>query len=150
MRDYAAPGETRSPEELKEQLSQFTPEELLEPINFCRLMGYGASLNALEQAVSPRGYRIASKIPRLPASVVENLVEQFGSLQSILRASLEELDEVEGIGEVRARAIKDGLRRLQEQVLVDRHFGYHTLLHKQTGASLGILHIRTVKYAESL
>jgi diadenylate cyclase len=122
MRDYAAPGETRSPEELKEQLSQFTPEELLEPINFCRLMGYGASLNALEQAVSPRGYRIASKIPRLPASVVENLVEQFGSLQSILRASLEELDEVEGIGEVRARAIKDGLRRLQEQVLVDRHF----------------------------
>ncbi len=121
VRDYAAPGETRSAEEVKDQLSKFTPEELLEPINFCRVMGYGANLNALEQPVSPGGYRIVGKIPRLPATVVENLVKAFGNLQGVLRASIEELDDVEGIGEVRARAIKDGLRRLQEQVLIDRH-----------------------------
>jgi len=42
-------------------------------------------------------------------------------LSTILNASIEELDEVDGIGEVRARAIQDGLRRLREQVFIDRH-----------------------------
>lgn len=120
VKDYAAPGETRQPDEIWEQLARFTPEELLEQVSFCRVMGYGANLNALEQPVSPGGYRILGKIPRLPSSVVENLVRVFGGLQGVLKASIEELDDVEGIGEVRARAVKDGLRRLQEQVLVDR------------------------------
>lgn len=121
LKDYLAPGETRSPEEIREQLSRFSPEELLEPISYCRVMGYGANLNALEQPISPSGYRILHKIPRLPSTVIGNLVESFGNLQGVMRATLETLDEVEGIGEVRARAIMDGLRRLQEQVLIDRH-----------------------------
>jgi diadenylate cyclase len=57
----------------------------------------------------------------LPQPVVENLVERFETLPRILDASIDELDEVEGIGEVRARAIKEGLRRLQDQVFIDRH-----------------------------
>jgi diadenylate cyclase len=121
VRDYMAPGETRSPEEIRDQMAQFTSEELLEPINFCRLMGYGANLNALERLVSPCGYRILQKIPRLPHSVVENLVSYFGNLQGVLEASIEALDDVEGIGEVRARAISEGLRRLKGQALIDRH-----------------------------
>ncbi len=121
IRDYMAPGETRQPTEIREQLAEFTSDELLEPINFCRLMGYGANLNALERQVSPSGYRILQKIPRLPNTVVENLINYFGSLQEVLRASIEDLDDVEGIGEVRARAITEGLRRLQGQALIDRH-----------------------------
>ena len=62
-----------------------------------------------------------SKIPRLPYNVLENVIEMFGSFQEILRASISDLDKVEGIGEVRARAIKEGLRRVQEQSLLDRH-----------------------------
>jgi diadenylate cyclase len=53
--------------------------------------------------------------------VIENLVDTFGSLAAIMDATIEELDDVEGIGEVRAKAIRDGLRRLREQVLVDSH-----------------------------
>lgn len=121
IKDYLAPGETREPQEIREQLAQFSSEELLEPLNFCRLMGYGANLNALERAVSPCGYRMLHKIPRLPNSVVENLVAHFGNLQIVLQASIEELDDVEGIGEVRARAITEGLRRLQGQAMIDRH-----------------------------
>ena len=70
-------------------------------------------VHALREAVN--GYA------RLPMPVIENLVEHLGSLQRILRASIEELDEVEGIGEVRARAIKEGLRRLREQIMLERH-----------------------------
>jgi len=53
--------------------------------------------------------------------VIENLVNHFSNLQNIINASPDELDDVEGIGEVRAQAIKDGLRRLRDQVLLDRH-----------------------------
>lgn len=123
VKDYAAPGETRQPEEIWEQIARFSADELLEPVSVCRVMGYGTNLNALEQSVSPCGYRMLSKIPRLPNSVIENLVNVFVNLQGMIRASIEELDEVEGIGEVRARAVRDGLRRLREQALVDRHLG---------------------------
>jgi len=61
-----------------------------------------------------------SKIPRLPSVIIHNLVEQFGSLPHIMLATIEELDEVDGIGEVRARTIKEGLKRIQEQVFIDR------------------------------
>lgn len=121
IKDYMAPGETRQPTEIIDQISQFTSEELLETLSFCRLMGYGANMSALERLVSPCGYRILQKIPRLPNSVVENLVTYFGNLQGVLEASIEALDDVEGIGEVRARAISEGLRRLRGQALIDRH-----------------------------
>ena len=78
-------------------------------------------MSNLEVPVTPRGYRVLHKIPRLPAPVIENMVQVFKSLPEIMEASIDELDDVEGIGEVRARAIKDGLRRLREQVLLDRH-----------------------------
>ena len=64
---------------------------------------------------------MVSRIPRLPMPVIENLVNTFKELPNILQASIDELDDVEGIGEVRAKAIREGLRRMREQVLLDRH-----------------------------
>ena len=37
-----------------------------------------------------------------------------------MRATIDDLDDVEGVGESRARAIKDGLVRLAESSLLDR------------------------------
>jgi diadenylate cyclase len=62
-----------------------------------------------------------SKISRLPPIIVENLIDQFQQLPAILKATVEELDEVEGIGEVRARKIKDGLKFLKDQLFAERH-----------------------------
>ena len=59
------------------------------------------------------------KLPRIPVPIIDNLVDRFGLLSHILRASIEELDEVEGIGEVRARSIKNGLKRMQEQLILE-------------------------------
>ena len=42
-------------------------------------------------------------------------------LEAIVRASQRELEAVEGVGTVRAREIREGLRRLQEHNLVDRY-----------------------------
>ena len=70
-------------------------------------------------AVYPKGYRILSKIPRMPVSIVENLVKSFKSFQHILAAEINDLDDVEGIGEVRARTIKQSLQRMQEQFVFE-------------------------------
>ena len=69
----------------------------------------------------PRGYRLLSKIPRLPEPVIERIVERFGNLQKIMRATIDDLDDVEGVGETRARAIKEGLSRLAETSILDRY-----------------------------
>lgn len=108
-------------EDILKALHKLSSEELLDLTLISKIIGYGSSVNGLDGAASPRGYRILNKIPRLPLVVIDNLIKQFSTFQKILKASTEQLDEVEGIGEARARAIKDGLRRFQEQVLLDRH-----------------------------
>ncbi|MGI6065967.1 MAG: DNA integrity scanning diadenylate cyclase DisA [Bacillota bacterium] len=114
--------EEKELDQLNRSLWSLTGEELLELTIISKIMGFGSSLSCLDMSVLPRGYRILNKIPRLPFPVIENLIKYFGSLQKILAATIEELDQVEGIGEVRAKAIKNGLLRLREQVFLDRHF----------------------------
>ncbi len=71
--------------------------------------------------MQPRGYRLLSKIPRLPEAIAEHVVERFGQLPKIMRASISDLVEVEGVGEARARGIKDGLSRVAETSILDRY-----------------------------
>ena len=81
--------------------------------------GYEDFDNYDEVAVYPKGYRILSKIPRMPNNIVENLVKSFKTFQHIVTADIPALDDVEGIGEVRAKNIKQSLRRMQEQFVFD-------------------------------
>ncbi|KKO51380.1 DNA integrity scanning diadenylate cyclase DisA [Paenibacillus sp. DMB20] len=101
-------------------LKRLTDDELLDIHHIIRLLGYPSSAVASDEEVLPRGYRILNKIPRLPNVIIRNLVDRFEDLPSIMSATIDELDEVDGIGEVRARTIKEGLKRLQEQVFIDR------------------------------
>ena len=71
--------------------------------------GLGANEH-LDGAVAPRGYRLLAKVPRLPSSVVDRLVEHFGTLQKLLSAGVEDLQAVDGVGELRARACARGCR----------------------------------------
>ena len=75
----------------------------------------------LDASVEPKGHRLLSKVPRLPESVVEAIVDHMGSLQKIMRATIADLVNVEGVGETRARAIKEGLGRLAETSILDRY-----------------------------
>lgn len=119
LQDYCIPSENRTVEDILQLIRSYSEEELLDQTLLCRVLGYQAGANALDEHVSPRGYRMLNKVPRIPFSVISNMVDKFESFQSILKASIEELDDVEGIGEVRARAIKEYLRKLQDQLLLD-------------------------------
>ena len=78
-------------------------------------------MNPLDHSVSPRGFRVLSHIPRLPDQIVRQVVADMDGLESILRASQRDLEAISGVGGVRAREIREGLRRLQEHNLVDRY-----------------------------
>lgn len=120
--DYRLPTDGRSMEEILKQIRACSQEDLLDLNFICRTLGFANFTNPLDLSVYPKGYRILNKIPRVPMLVIENLVQKFESFQGILGASIEDLDDVEGIGEVRAKIIKEGLRRIQDQLIMDsRH-----------------------------
>lgn len=120
IHDYASGTGEKSPDNIMSMINSWPAEDLLDLTLIARSLGYPGSTSILDQNVSPRGYRILEKIPRLPLPVIENLVKEFGSLKKILNASIQELDEVEGIGEVRARSIKDGLNRYKDHLGQER------------------------------
>lgn len=120
LRDYVKQEGDDKISELTEALGMLTIDELLDASVVVRLLGYPQLAGNAEEPVRPRGFRLLSKIPRLPVVIMNNLIRKFGSLPQIAAASIEELDEVDGIGEARARTIRDGLRRLREQVFIDR------------------------------
>ena len=120
IKDYIAPSKKkRVPEKIVEALEELSYEELSKETMIAKLLGYENFDNYDEVGVYPRGYRILNKIPRMPSNIVENLVDSYKSFQHILAADIESLDEVDGIGEVRAKTIKQSLKRMQEQFVFD-------------------------------
>jgi diadenylate cyclase len=121
VRDYHAVGGGPEAAVALEGLRALRYQDLLEFDRLTTLLGYGRSVNPLDHSVAPRGYRVLSHIPRIPDSVVRHVVADLGSLDAVVRASQRDLEAVEGVGAVRAREIREGLRRLQEHNLVDRY-----------------------------
>src|SRR3954451_13525016 len=104
-----------------DQIGRLPHQDLLDFGRLAELLGYDRKVNTLDYPVSPRGYRILGRIPRLPKLVVQQIVHEFGGLDEMLAATDAELETVEGVGEIRAKDIREGLRRLQEINLVDRY-----------------------------
>ena len=120
IKDYLVKGKRRiTPEKVIEKLEELNYEELTKESSIAKLLGYENFDNYDEVGVYTKGYRILNKVPRMPSNIVENLVDSFKSFQHILAADIESLDDVDGIGEVRARTIKQSLKRMQEQFVFD-------------------------------
>ncbi len=119
IKDYGA--KPKQADRIRRRLADFSQEDLLDPLCISALLGYDGAMNILDQPVHPRGYRLLRRIPRLPIKIINKIVDQFGSLKGVTNASIEELDEVDGVGAVRAQAIQDGLKRLREYNLLERY-----------------------------
>ncbi|GAA3718269.1 DNA integrity scanning diadenylate cyclase DisA [Microlunatus aurantiacus] len=99
-------------------LAALDTTQLLDLLLVARTIGF-ASSDQLDTKVTTRGYRQVAQINRLPGALGERLIEHFGSLQALFAASRADLQEVEGVGEQRARAIRDGLVRVAESAYAD-------------------------------
>jgi diadenylate cyclase len=119
--DYFQEDESWDLDEALRVLASMETDELLDlKASASKLHLPGATLD-LDAGLSPRGVRLLSKVPRLPDDVTGRIVAHFSSLQKLLRASVEDLEQVEGVDEARARAIKEALARLAETSLLDRY-----------------------------
>ena len=121
VRDYQPGGKRSRPaQDVLAELENLTPVELVDIAQVSRALNLGQSEH-LDGAVTSRGYRLLAKVPRLPSSVVDRLVEHFETLQKLLSASVEDLQLVDGVGELRARSVREGLSRLAESSILERY-----------------------------
>jgi diadenylate cyclase len=119
--DYFNPESEWEVEKAMAALTDMGTEELLDPRAVAETLHLPGTIVDLDANVQPRGYRLLARIPRLPESVIGRIVGRFGSLQKIMRATIDDLDDVTRVGKARARAIKEGLSRLAETSILDRY-----------------------------
>jgi diadenylate cyclase len=122
IRDYLdAARRERTMADVLVDLAAIPATELVDLSTVARVLGFSTGGEALDVAVSPKGYRLLNKVPRLPGAIMERLVDHFGDLQKLLAANLDDLMTVDGVGEQRARAVREGLSRLAESSILERY-----------------------------
>ena len=94
IKDYFHEDSDWHVDEALEALADLSTEDLLD------LKAVGAALHLpdkqldLDESLQPRGFRLLAKIPRLPEPIIERIVSRFGNLQKIMRATIDDLDDV--------------------------------------------------------
>jgi diadenylate cyclase len=122
IRDYLPSARRqRTLEEALDDLDRLPANERIDLGAVAKAMGYPNTVDALDAAVSPCGFRLLAKVPRIPPAVVDRLVEHFAGLQPLLSATVEDLQAVEGVGDARARGVREGLSRLAEASILERY-----------------------------
>lgn len=122
VRDYATTDSEQALAEALSGIARLPHQELLDFGRLAEVLGYDRKVSTLDFPVSPRGYRVLGRIPRLPRLVAQRVVQHFGGLDELLAAGEGELESVEGVGPGRAKEIREGLRRIKEVAPVDLRF----------------------------
>jgi len=122
LRDYTDPQRLgASVPQVLADLARLESTELVDLAHVSRALSLTAAGESLDSAISPRGFRLLHKIPRLPGAIVERLVQHFDGLQQLLAAGIDDLMAVDGVGDQRARAVREGLSRLAESSILERY-----------------------------
>jgi len=118
IQDYMFSSESDA-KEILEKFQELSQQPFIEDSTILKALGFNGYV-PLDETIIPRGYRMLHKIPRLPALIIDNLVQTFKNFTVIMNASVEQLDDVEGIGEVRAKKIREGLRLIKNHLHAER------------------------------
>jgi len=119
VRDYYKAKAGQTYQDIAAKISDISQQDLLSLGSISQAMGYSTNLRSVDTYLTPRGYRVLASTHRLPAQIVEALVERFGSLPQIIRAPKDELCTVEGVGEVLAERVRVSLNLLRQQLALD-------------------------------
>jgi diadenylate cyclase len=121
IRDYSVVDSEENLATVIQSLARLPHEDVLDFGRLAEMLGYDRKLNTLDFPVGPRGYRVLSRVPRIPKLVVQKIIHELGGFEEVLAASDADLEAVDGVGPTRAKDIREGLRRLREVDLVDRY-----------------------------
>ena len=105
-KDYRLPGIDR--------LAGLSTENLLDLDEVIDVIWHGERTTGTRGVLVPKGYRVLARIPRLNDTLIAEVAEHFGGLPKLVQASVAGLTQVDGVGEVRARKIREGLGRILE------------------------------------
>ena len=86
---------------------------LADQSNISEALGYMRDVRNTFEVLEPRGYRMLSRVPRIPFSIIENIVHKFKTLNRVNTASVGELQAVDGVGKARASTIKNTLAHMK-------------------------------------
>lgn len=107
--DYLKPLRTNSVERALERLTDMSGPDLENPVGVAKELGF----SDLDDPAEARGHRLLAEVGRLPDSVREDIVRHFGSVIRLLGASESQLIDVEGVGDTRARQLRNFFQRLE-------------------------------------
>ncbi|MDA8312390.1 MAG: DNA integrity scanning diadenylate cyclase DisA [Actinomycetota bacterium] len=96
-------------------------EELLGRTPVASVLGFDPVPDVLDTPVEARGYRLLHRLPRVSEAIIERIVARFATLPRLMQASLADLEKVGGVGEAKARSVKDGLSRMVEATILERY-----------------------------
>lgn len=111
----AGPGRVPTAEQVTaglERLASLTDADLLLPGPVARCLGLPAEPEDLDEHVTSRGHRMLAHIPRLRPVQITALVERFGSVPALLAAEQGDFADVEGVGALWARHVRQWLTSL--------------------------------------
>src|SRR5881392_230207 len=80
VHDYLAEDTDENFAMVLEQIGRLPHQDLLDFGRLAELLGYDRKLNTLDYPVSPRGFRILGRIPRLPKLVIQAIVRERSGL----------------------------------------------------------------------
>ncbi|HKF35088.1 MAG TPA: DNA integrity scanning diadenylate cyclase DisA [Jatrophihabitantaceae bacterium] len=121
VRDYLPSGSRRTADEVLAELVGLSATDLLDLGLVAAAMGFATAPESLDGVASPRGYRLLARVPRLPGPTLDRVVQHFDGLQKLLAATVEDLQSVEGVGESRARSVREAISRLADASIIDRY-----------------------------
>jgi len=116
IRDYAADSGSRKVAGVASALAGRSFEQLAEPSSVAHALQLASDIQSSDDLVRPRGFRALRRIPHLPLSVIGRVLDRFGTLADLLMATTDDLDQVDGVGTRRAKAITDGLSGMRDRL----------------------------------
>lgn len=84
--------------------------------------GHHLTAPEADTAVTPRGLRMLSRIPGLDARLAEAIVEHFGELAVLQRATVAQISSVPGLDPAQATVVKDTLDRRAESAILEQYY----------------------------
>ena len=91
-------------------LSELASDRLVDLAAIANVLGLGVyDPSDLDRMIQPRGVRALSLVPRLPWNVIKEITSHWENLPDLREASVEDLQQIEGIGPYRAKLIRETL-----------------------------------------
>lgn len=91
-------------------LSELAADRLVDLAAIANVLGLGVyDPSDLDRMIQPRGVRALSLVPRLPWNVIKEITNHWENLADLREASVDDLQQIEGIGPYRAKLIRETL-----------------------------------------